>query len=107
MRGQQSKRFKVLLEEREALLRDVEPARNLHQLSPRQGFPMGAFSRTTNERISRSTFESLDHMSTLFTQGISAGISLLNTEIFNGSDEGAFLIPAVSGTAYAPLGPIP
>ena len=59
-------------------------------LSPRQGFPMERLVVRPTKRISRSTFESLDHMSTLFTQGISAGISLLNTEIFNGSDEGVF-----------------
>ena len=98
------KAIQVLLQEREALLRDVEPAPKSTPIEPKTGLPYGAFSRTTNERISRSTFESLDHMSTLFTQGISAGISLLNTEIFNGSDEGAFLIPAVSGTAYALFG---
>ena len=84
------KAIQVLLQEREALLHDVEPAPKSTPIEPKTGLPYGAFSRTTNERISRSTFESLDHMSTLFTQGISAGISLLNTEIFNGSDEGAF-----------------
>ena len=98
------KAIQVLLQEREALHRDVEPGPKPTPIEPKTGLPYGAFSRTTNERISRSTFESLDHMSTLFTQGISAGISLLNTEMFDGSDEGAFLIPAVSGTAYALFG---
>ena len=56
-------------------------------IKARSGIPYGAYSLTTNERISRSTFESLDHLSTLFTQGLGAGVSLLNTDIFRGGEE--------------------
>ena len=69
--------------------------------SPKKLPLYGAFSAETNERVERNTFESLDHVSTLFTQGITAGASLLNTDAFDGSDESVFLVPAVTGLGYA------
>ncbi len=98
------KTLQILLEDRLSAQVRPRPPMQPPKLEPKTGLPYGAFSRKTNERISRSTFESLDHMSTLFTQGITAGISLLNTEIFDGTDEEAFIIPAASGTAYALFG---
>ena len=75
------------------------PAR---EIIPNRKLPLyGAFSAKTNERIERNTFESLDHMSTLFTQGIITGTSLLNTELFEDADESVFLVPALSGLSYA------
>ena len=72
------------------------------EVKPSKILPLyGAFSAETNERIERNTFESLDHMSTLFTQGIIAGASLLNTDYFNDADESAFLVPAMTGLSYA------
>jgi len=89
--------LKILLGE-EAV---VAPKPKIPTRSPRHLPLYGAFSTQTNERVERNTFESLDHMSTLFTQGITAGASLLNTDALADSDEGVFLVPALSGLGYA------